>query len=167
MFLLFSSAFLPQEILGVHAHLSKCWRGGLHGQSLGTPDLQWRFNHKYVEPQRFHQRSPIILPASKKEFTQVIRVRPVHSLKVLQILSNVTCQLPRYPTVNLKAFVCNAKSRQKNLTKVERIFLLCKCWDHWHCYLLTESLQFFFLEKALMTKIKLNCFFPSRLDFVI
>jgi len=25
-FLLFSTAFLSSEILGVHAHLSKCWR---------------------------------------------------------------------------------------------------------------------------------------------
>jgi len=26
--------------------------------------------------------------------------------------------------------------QQKNLTKVERCFLFCKCWGHWHCHLL-------------------------------
>jgi len=31
-FLLFSTAFLSQEIVGIHAHLSKCWRGSLHCQ---------------------------------------------------------------------------------------------------------------------------------------
>jgi len=25
---------------------------------------------------------------------------------------------------------CNTKNRQKNLTKVEKYFLFCKCWGH-------------------------------------
>jgi len=36
IFLLFSSAFLLQEILGVHAHITKCWRGA-------WPEKVWEY----------------------------------------------------------------------------------------------------------------------------
>jgi len=33
------------------------------------------------------------------------------------------------------------EDQQKNITKVERCCLCCKCWGHWHRHLLTDSLQ--------------------------
>jgi len=48
----------------------------------------------------------IDLPASKK-FCQAVRVRPAHSLKVLQLLPAA------YPTLNLKSSSCSGKSEKK------------------------------------------------------
>jgi len=48
-------------------------------------------NHNYVESKRFHQLFHITLPASQKQFCQVVRVRPVHSLKVSKFSSDVIC----------------------------------------------------------------------------
>jgi len=61
-------------------------------------------------------------------------------------------KLPPYPSVNLKVFSFNAKSQQKNLTKVERYFLFCKCWGHWHCHIHTDSLQTVFSIKRMWPK---------------
>jgi len=44
-----------------------------------------------VESKCFHQLFHITLPASQKQFCQVVRVRPVHSLKVLKFLSVDSC----------------------------------------------------------------------------
>jgi len=51
-----------------------------------------------------------------------------------------------------------------NLMKVERCFIFCKCWGHWHCHLLTDSLQSVFSIKRLWPKWNCTEFFPSRLD---
>jgi len=60
--------------------------------------------------------------------------------------------LPPYPIVNLKAFDSNAKNQQKNLKKVERCFLFCKCWGRWHCHVLSDSLQSVFSIKRMWPK---------------
>jgi len=49
------------------------------------------------------------LPASKN-FCKAIRIRPAHSLKVLQLLPVA------YPTLILKSSSCYGKSQQQNLT---------------------------------------------------
>jgi len=78
-----------------------------------------------VQSQLRSLNGSIILPMSKKQFCQVISIRPVHSLKVFQLSSDVNC----HPILqqNLKSISCNAKSQQQNLPKEERFFLFCRC----------------------------------------
>ena len=48
-----------------------------------------------------------------------------------------------------------------NESTVERCFLFCKWWGHWHCHLLTDSLQSAFSMERICTYI----FFPDDWSF--
>jgi len=47
-----------------------------------------------VESERLYQLFHITLLVSQKQFCQVVRIRPVHSLKVLKFLSDVFATIP-------------------------------------------------------------------------
>ena len=87
-----------------------------------------------------------------------MRVRPAHSLKVLQLLPVA------YLTLNLKSFSCHGRSQQQDLTSVGRCFLSVEGIDTAIIY---KQLAVCFLDKAHVTEMKLNQIFSQSIGICL
>jgi len=86
------------------------------------------FNHQYVEWDLNGFINDISLPCRrvKKSFVQVIRIQPVHSLKMFQHTPDFKCHTIRQYSKFESSTQLQREESAKSLKIVERCFLFCK-----------------------------------------